>query len=629
MTPCPACHNAVDPLRSRFVGVRDGKVVAYCSAECAAGRPGARPERIERAMSPSTGVPVPLPTPQAGMPPPPGLPGPPDGLGVGPVDSGPVIEILHEPTSGVVTSARDARGDARPRHPDEIPIAAFWAADKATKDRAAAARQGAAPATSDPRDASDPDPPFAPAAAAPPDAAAREHGGRDPADAADRSSAAESREPVETGREEAAARDAAEPSDAPRAMDRQDAAQRGPELDEPSGPDAGAARQESRTTHPVTFRPMGRESSVPVHAGVAAPDVDPPPRRRWPLIVLILVLLGAGGALLLHFFGRLSGGTGGHASSAPRAAPVVVAAAPAARAELSRPVRPPPVAAAPVVDPAASVELARSALRRDMAATSPRVQRLAAAALARTQDREACELLAAQIGLGAAGAPAVHAVADSDAPAGNDIARLDLAYALARGGDRRGAEVLARALGAPRGEARDEAAGLLALLGDRRAVPHLLDLLAVEQRRLGAAEHLARLDEPYALQVLDRVRGDARSSADDKARATVALGIAGHDAVAGALRDMLNDPHFNAFAAAALAAQGDRAARPVLEHQLASPPLRVLAARALRRLDPALDPRPLLPPLLDVVRAGRDIDRIPAAEAILLIAGPPAWSAFD
>jgi hypothetical protein len=99
--------------------------------------------------------------------------------------------------------------------------------------------------------------------------------------------------------------------------------------------------------------------------------------------------------------------------------------------------------------------------------------------------------------------------------------------------------------------------------------------------------------------------------------------------VAGALRDMLGDPHFNAFAAAALAAQGDRAARPVLERQLASPPLRVQAARALRRLDPAIDPRPLLPPLLDVVRAGRDIDRIPAAEAILLLVGPAGWSAYD
>jgi len=612
MTPCPACNTAVDPLRSRFAGVRDGKVVAYCSAECAAGRPVVH---VDRAMSPSTGVPVRLPTPPVGLPPPIGglTPvGPPDGLGVGPVDSGPVIEILHEPTSGVVTSARDARGEPRPRHPDEIPIAEFWAADKAGRERAAA-RSGAASASAQARGEGDPEAPFAPAAVAPGQGAA---GARDDQDAADPRAAASA--PVD------ALRDPAQP--APR-----DAAERldGPEPRDPAPADLSGPAAHQRVGRDAADAPREAEPRDPAPPDESAPDLERAPRRRWPMIALILLLLGGGGALLYHFFGRLAGGATGPAGGAMRGASAALAVTPAARAELSRPVRPPPVAAVPAIDPAASVELARSALRRDLAATSPRVQRLAAAALARTQDREACELLAAQIGLGAAGAPVVHAIADSDAPAGNDIARLDLAYALARGGDRRGTEVLASALRAPRGEARDEAAGLLALLGDGRAVPHLLDLLAVEQRRLGAAEHLARLAEPHALQVLDRVRGDPRASADDRARATVALGVAGRGAVAAPLRDMLGDPHFNAFAAAALAAQGDRAARPVLEHQLASRPLRVLAARALRRLDPALDPRPLLPPLLDVVRAGRDIDRIPAAEAILLLAGPPAWSAFD
>src|SRR6185295_16269905 len=167
---------------------------------------------------------------------------------------------------------------------------------------------------------------------------------------------------------------------------------------------------------------------------------------------------------------------------------------------------------------------------RDLAATSPRVQRLAAAALARTQEPAALDLIAAQIGL--AGAPPPRAAGAADELAIGDIARLDLAYALARGGDPRGGDVLAAALTAPRGEARDEAARLLALLGDRRAVPRLLDLLAVEQRRLGAAEHLAHLPEPRAVKVLDQVRGDARASADDKARATVALGFAGRADVA-------------------------------------------------------------------------------------------------
>jgi HEAT repeat protein len=92
---------------------------------------------------------------------------------------------------------------------------------------------------------------------------------------------------------------------------------------------------------------------------------------------------------------------------------------------------------------------------------------------------------------------------------------------------------------------------------------------------------------------------------------------------------MLSDPHFNAFAAAALAELRDRAAQPVLVHQLESPALVVRAARALRRLDPALDPRPVLPHLLDVLRTGRDTDQVQAAEAILLLAGPETLSTYD
>jgi HEAT repeat protein len=214
-------------------------------------------------------------------------------------------------------------------------------------------------------------------------------------------------------------------------------------------------------------------------------------------------------------------------------------------------------------------------------------------------------------------------------PETSDIAKLDLAYSLARGGDKRGRDSLATALRSQRGEVRDEAARLLALLGDRRAVPHLTNLLAVSRRRLGAAEHLAHLAEPHAIKVLEALRRDARTSADDKARATIALGMAGHPGVAPALRDMLGDSHFNAFAAAALAELKDGAARPVLEQQLESPALRVRAARALRRLDPALDPKPLLPHLLPILKTGRDTDQVHAAEAILLLAGPVSWSAYD
>lgn len=576
MTTCPACGNVVDPLRSRFVGVRDGKVVAYCSAECAAGRT-AEAAALAGRVSPATGVPVRVATPPSGVParaqtpsggvaapapapapsggvraraqvavldealgpPRPATPAP--GVAIQP-DSGPVIEILHEPASGVVTSARDRRTEPRARHPDEIPIAAFWSADQ---DRAGAA-------------------------------AASEAGGR------------------------------------------------------PAERRAGGATGATRAAAPDERGPERRDQAAADRAGRAASEAEGEPavrRRRWPVVVLVVILLGAGGGALYYFFGRELVRSGHAADGRRGAAP---AAAPAARAELSRPVRPSQVvAAAPVVDLATAVELARAALHRDLAATSPRVQRLAAAALARTRDPDACALLAAQIGLRAREPGPRSAAGEPGEPASSEIARLDLAYALARGGDPRGGDVLAGALGAARAEARDEAARLLALLGDRRAVPHLIDLLAVEQRRLGAAEHLAHLAEPHAIKILDQLRSDPRASADDKARATVALGVAGRAEVAGALRAMLGDPHFNAFAAAALAALDDRSALPVLERQLASPPLRVLAARALRRLDPAIDPRPLLPPLLDLVRAGRDIDRIPAAEAILLLAGPAGWSAYD
>jgi len=618
MTSCPECRKAVDPLRSRFVGVRDGKIVAYCSAECAASaspeaasggapRAAAAPARgmasavssgadagrtdAGRALSPSTGVPARLATPAAGVPtnrvatPAAGLPAaraatpvagvpatlgatpasgipaavpgpPPPGVPLG-LESGPVIEILHEPSSGAMTSERD---EPRARHPDEIPMAAYWSADK---------EQG------------------------------------------------KQKDPSATSGDAGAVAAVGEPELA-------------------VIPPTGDGEQEVPPTRQIRMFRVASDGEL-----VASR------RSRWPLVLVLVLLVCGGGVALYYVYGRP--GAHGSSAAAPRSDAVVPRVAPprATRGTASAvAVAPPHAASAPTtapaphpaaaamagqtVDPAAVIAQARAVLRSELAATSPRVQRIAAAALARTADPEAVVLLAAQLGLAPAPAGGGSAAANAaDDLVTSDIARLGLAYALARAGDSRGRDVLAGALASPRGEARDEASRLLALLGDRRAVPHLLDLLAVEQRRLGAAEHLARLAEPHALQILDQIRGDARQSADDRARATVALGLAGRADVAGALRAMLADPHFNAFAGAALAVLADRAAQPVLEHQLASPPLRVFAARALRRLDPSLDPRPLVPALLDVVRTGRDVDRIPAAEAILVLAGPARWSAYD
>ena len=54
MSACPRCSQSVDPLRSRAVVVRDGKVIAYCSKECLAAaqnKDGAASKPIEIAST--------------------------------------------------------------------------------------------------------------------------------------------------------------------------------------------------------------------------------------------------------------------------------------------------------------------------------------------------------------------------------------------------------------------------------------------------------------------------------------------------------------------------------------------------------------------------------------------------
>jgi HEAT repeat protein len=242
---------------------------------------------------------------------------------------------------------------------------------------------------------------------------------------------------------------------------------------------------------------------------------------------------------------------------------------------------------------------------------TPRVQRLAASALARTGDVEAIGLLG-----------------DTLAKETSDIARLDCAYALARANDKRGLEALVKSLGERR-DIKAEAARRLALLGDARAAPVLEEFLAYQQFRLSAAEQLAYLKNQRAIEVLVKIRGDESTTPDDRARAAIALARAGHADVLPELHKLLADSRFNAFAAGELAAQHDVAARPLLEKQLAFPSLRVGAARALRRLDPDRDTTPLVKGLLtalDAGKDGKDTEQIQVAEAVLLLVGPASWS---
>lgn len=477
-TTCPICGKAVDPLRSRHVGVRAGKVVAYCSAEHA-----------KEAETKPTMVPVEPPklrTPAGGVP----------KITV-PIDSGPVIEIIHEPASGVVTSARDTRKDATPVPAKGKPV-------KSVEVKAESGKK--------------------------------------------RDDTTLKKWTVEDN-------------------------------DAVPDPDRSGIRisdfEERRQ----------RELSQPVRMKGS----------RGLLVVAILLVLGAGAFGVYRFV--LAKPKATSKTQAPPVTRDAVAEVPVDAAAIEKP------------DPGAAVKQAVKVLQTNLASESPRVQRMAAAALARTHDKAAVDLLAA--------AMAKETV---------EVAKLELAYVLARAGDERGHAALVSGLGSGRRDVKLEAGRRLAQLGDAKAAPVLQSYLEVSQLRLGAAEQLAYLRDTQALAALDAIRADAKTSRDERARATIALGIAGRKDVIPDLQALLKDSHFNAFAASALAQLGDPTARAVLAEQLAVPSLRVEAARALRRLDPQLDPAPLLVELVDALASNKDTDRVQIAEAILLLAGDLAWS---
>ncbi len=327
------------------------------------------------------------------------------------------------------------------------------------------------------------------------------------------------------------------------------------------------------------------------------------PRPKAPLVIVLVLVVGGAGALLAYKYLFANGdvsasrqGSGSTEPIAPVPPPVV------------QPALPPPPGAAE------SVAKARAVLETNLLSQSPRVQRVAAAALSRTGDPKALELLASAL-----------------AKETSDIIKLDIAYALARAGDKRGRSALVAGLGSARRDIKAAAGRSLALLGDGRAAQGLAPYLGVTQLRLGAAEALAYLADPSAVAVLDQLRSgpeatDAKISPDDRARATIALGFAGRTDVIPDLHKLLDDPRFNAFAAHALAKLHDPAAKPLLVEQLAIPSLRVDAARSLRVLEPTFDATPYLGALLGALGSLKDTEQVQVAEAILLIAGEASWS---
>jgi HEAT repeat protein len=263
--------------------------------------------------------------------------------------------------------------------------------------------------------------------------------------------------------------------------------------------------------------------------------------------------------------------------------------------------------APPRLDAGELYERARADLRALMSSPSERVQRIAAMALARTKDPSA---LARLRGLMAA---------QKDSPEkANPLARVEIAYAMARAGDPDGLTELYASLHSSRRDARLDAARSLVQLGDHRGADQLREFLSYTEYRIGAAGLLAQIDDDRGIAALRQAIAERKRYPENEMRAAVALGAAGDDSVKPRLLEIMREGHYQVGACQALAALGDPAAVPALIEQLDRDAFRVPAAVALRRLKAKVD----LAPLAAAMQSGNDTLRASAAEAILVLTGP-------
>ena len=260
------------------------------------------------------------------------------------------------------------------------------------------------------------------------------------------------------------------------------------------------------------------------------------------------------------------------------------------------------------IDPAALLVEATAQLRSLLDSNSPRIQRIAAMALARASDASALDRLDATL---------------ADEPSA--LGRIEIGYALARAGRESGWEVLRKSLGHPRRDVRLDAAGALIRLGDDGGRRQLRDNLGVFTHQISVAGLLARIGDEKGIALLKKTLDDRHASEENKMRAAVELGSAGDESVRDQLYAIMSDGRFQVGAAAALATIGDQSATEALTQQLGTVSMRVQSALALRRLGAKVD----LEPLQTALDTGNDVGRVSAAEAILILVGPAKLSERD
>lgn len=595
ITNCPVCGKQVDTIRARAVSVRgDGKVVAFCSLECKA--------QWSEASKPVKAI-------------------------VEDERSAPVIEITHEPASGVVTSAPDRR-DA---------LSSGLSTNTSSASGTTTIPEGAGGGTKD-------------ASGKP----SKTVGGSGSSDSAGKSGSASGKGDgsASTGSKDAkvgksgtddAKAAGAKGSDtgATSAADAKvakggkatDGGGKAAKSDGTSGSGAGKAGKSGAGVD-SDYDAAGKSAKGGTSATDAGAKKAPPkafdgkttetpiagfridefqdyeksdPSRAKPngntglKVGLVLALLG-GGALLAYKFVFAKRGTTPPAETRD--------AATGSSAIAPTPATPDAPAEPPKPDLSATYNTTLELLRAQLATGTDRVKLQAATALARIKDPAAITQLAALLADGRR----------------SETDRIETAYSLAGAGDKRGRDLLiAKATGGNR-EDKHLSAVRLAQLGEKQGFETLANSMQYPQYRVQAAALLARNNDPAGIKQLDDIIASTQTSADDKTTATIYLAIA-RPALVPKLHELLPDNRWNKDAARVLARLKDAAAAPVLAQQLELSGLRLGSAHALRLLGG--DHAAIVAKLVASLEGAKDTEQIAIAHAILLLVGPPELGEYE
>ncbi|MBU1220624.1 HEAT repeat domain-containing protein [Myxococcota bacterium] len=158
--------------------------------------------------------------------------------------------------------------------------------------------------------------------------------------------------------------------------------------------------------------------------------------------------------------------------------------------------------------------------------------------------------------------------------------KMRISEILARSGDKKSLEFLRRHMNDRKSPLWIVSTYACGRLGDKTSIKHLRYLMMLEETRFAAAESLSTTGDLNSREWIYR-RAIKSSRAGDRVKAAGALAKIKDKRAIPILKDAMEKTQFKFMSAVALGSMGDKSAVPVLEKALLHPGLRVEAAWAL------------------------------------------------